>query len=151
MLPIEKIVLPTDFSDASYAALEPAVTLAKHFSAKILIVNVVSPIPVIPSANAAAAFHVPGLIKDMLEAAEKALQDVVRERMPSDVRVQHRVIQGRPAEEIINVADKEGADLIVISTHGESGLQRLISGSVTEKVVRLSECPVLTIRAHGDS
>jgi nucleotide-binding universal stress UspA family protein len=60
--------------------------------------------------------------------------------------VRTRVITGKPSYEIVNLADEESADMIVIATHGESGWQKFLFGSVTEKVIRMASCPVLTIR-----
>jgi nucleotide-binding universal stress UspA family protein len=147
MIPIKTLVCPTDFSEPSYAALKPAVELAEHFAAKIVFVHVVAPVPVIPGATAPPGFHLPAVMNEIQSSAEKALRDLISERVPPKVQSNYHVVQGRPAEEIVNLAARESADLIVISTHGESGWQRLISGSVTEKVIRLAACPVLTVHA----
>jgi nucleotide-binding universal stress UspA family protein len=66
--------------------------------------------------------------------------------MPENISVRTQVISGKPAYEIVNLADEENADIIVIATHGESGWQKFLFGSVTEKVIRMASCPVLTIQ-----
>ena len=79
--------------------------------------------------------------------AANSLDEIRKEKMPADVSFRTSVVQGRPADEIVKLAEPEKADLIVISSHGESGWHRFMFGSVAEKVVRSAECPVLTIRA----
>ena len=149
MIPIKKIVLPTDFSEPSYAAIEPALELAEHFSARIFVVHVVAPVPIIPGTTAPPAVDIPEMLNEIKRSSEKAIEELIKERL-TGVEAGYYVVQGKPAEEIISVAAKESADLIVISTHGESGLQRLVAGSVAEKVARLADCPVLTVRAHPE-
>ena len=141
MLPINKIVCPTDFSEPSYEGLNAAGELAEHFQAELLILNVVSPVPVM-----AGAAHLPTVMREMQVAAEKSIQDLKAEKIPKRVKTRSFVVQGRPADEIVKLADKESANMIVIATHGESGWKKFLFGSVTEKVVRTASCPVLTIR-----
>lgn len=150
MISIKKIIMPTDFSEPSLAAIKPALQLAQHFSAKIFVVHVVSPVPMIPGTTTPPAVSIPQLLKDMQSASENAIEKLVKERM-AEAKVGYFVLQGKPADEIVNVSDKENADLIVMSTHGESGLQWLVSGSVAAKVVRLADCPVLTVKTAQSS
>ena len=146
MLPINKIVCPTDFSEPSYEGLNAAGELAEHFQAELLILNVVSPVPVMAGAAAPTGFHLPTVMREMQVAAEKSIQDLKAEKIPKRVKTRSFVVQGRPADEIVKLADKESANMIVIATHGESGWKKFLFGSVTEKVVRTASCPVLTIR-----
>ncbi|MGD2038868.1 MAG: universal stress protein [Desulfobacterales bacterium] len=145
MLPIKKIVCPTDFSDPSYEGLRVAREFAAHFSAELILVNVIFPGPIVPGA-AVPGFHIPAALKAMQETAEKTLKDLTRQKMLADISVRTLVISGKPAYEIVNLADEENADIIVIATHGESGWQKFLFGSVTEKVVRMASCPVLTVQ-----
>ena len=145
MISIKKIIMPTDFSEPSLAAIKPALQLAQHFSAKIIVVHVVSPVPMIPGMTTPPAVSGLQLLKDMQAASENAIEKLVKERM-AGVKVGYFVLQGKPADEIVNVSGNESADLIIMSTHGESGLQRLVLGSVAGKVVRLADCPVLTVK-----
>jgi nucleotide-binding universal stress UspA family protein len=91
-------------------------------------------------------FHIPAALKAMQETAEKTMADLKQRKMLSDISVRTKVISGKPAYEIVNLADEEKADIIVITTHGESGWQKFLFGSVTEKVIRMATCPVLTIQ-----
>jgi nucleotide-binding universal stress UspA family protein len=145
MLPIKKIVCPTDFSDPSYEGLKVAREFAEHFSAELILVNVIFPGPIVPGV-AEPGFHIPAALEAMQETAKKNLQDLSRKKMPEKIPVRTLVISGKPAYEIVDLADKEKADIIVIATHGESGWQKFLFGSVTEKVIRMASCPVLTVQ-----
>jgi nucleotide-binding universal stress UspA family protein len=145
MLPIKKIACPTDFSDPSYEGLKAATELAEHFQAELILVNVISPVPLAAGA-VPAGVHLPTVMDEMQAAAEKSMTDLISEKVPKAVQTRSVVIQGKPADEIVKLADEKDADLIVIATHGESGWQRFLFGSVTEKVVRTTSCPVLTVR-----
>ena len=149
MLPIKKIVCPTDFSDPAHEGLKAATELAEHFQAELIVVNVVAPVPVVSGA-APIGFHLPTVMEEMQTAAEKSMTDLISKRVPKAVQTRSIVIQGKPADEIVKLADEKDADLIVIATHGESGWQRFLFGSVTEKVVRMTSCPVLTVHQPQD-
>lgn len=139
MLPIRKILHPTDFSDPSRAAFELACSLARDYSAELLVAHVVPPSQV----------FAPNGIAMPLPAEEpyEARVELARVR-PADNRVKadHRLLEGDPATEILKLAQDAGADLIVMGTHGTTGLSRLLMGSVAESVLRKAPCPVLTIR-----
>jgi universal stress protein A len=145
MLPVKRILCPTDFSDASFEGLKVANQLADHFSSELILVHVVSPIPVYAGANAPPVFHIPDLMKNMKDSAKNLLKEVLREKIPENIETRIQVRQGKPADQIADSANTLKADLIVMATRGESRWKRFISGSVTERVVRLSNCPVLTI------
>jgi nucleotide-binding universal stress UspA family protein len=145
MLPIKKIICPTDFSDPSYEGLKVAREFAEHFSAELILVHILFPGPIVPGV-AEPGFHIPAALKAMQETAEKTLEDLTRKKMFEDITVRTLVINGKPAYEIIKLAGEEDADIIVIATHGESGWQKFLFGSVTAKVIRMASCPVLTIR-----
>jgi nucleotide-binding universal stress UspA family protein len=147
MLPLKKIVCPTDFSEPAYEVFKIARELATQFSAEMLLVHVVSPLPMMHGGAAPTGFHIPTVLEELQESAKNSLEKIRLEKLPGDIRAQTFVIHGRPAHEIVQLAEKEKADIIVIATHGESGWQRFVFGSVAEKVVRSAECPVLTIRA----
>ena len=82
---------------------------------------------------------------------EKTLKDLTQKKMLKNIPVRTLVISGKPAYEIVNLAAEEKADIIVIATHGESGWQKFLFGSVTEKVIRMAACPVLTIQQPKDA
>jgi nucleotide-binding universal stress UspA family protein len=154
MLPIKKIVAPTDFSERSFTAIETAAEVAAHFSAEIVLVHVLYPVPpTVPAVPAAAAqmpIDIDAYRETMLLEAEKNIETLIKPRLPTGVRTTTLVRWGSPAETIIDLASKESADLIVICTRGATGLSRFVSGSVTERVVRLSDIPVLTVQARDD-
>jgi len=147
MLPLKRIIWPTDFSEPAYEGLKIAVELADRFSAEMLLVHVVAPLPAMQGGLEPTGFHIPTVLKEIEDSAKKSLEEIRQEKIPADIRVQTKVLLGRPANEIVRLAEDENADLIVIPTHGESGWQRFMFGSVAERVVRHAECPVLTIRA----
>jgi nucleotide-binding universal stress UspA family protein len=140
MLPIRKILHPTDFSDPSRAAFELACALARDYGAQLVVVHVVQPPPMY--APDGIPVSVPAEEPDATRA------DLLRVR-PADarVKVEHRLLDGEAAEEILKSARSEGVDLIVLGTHGTTGLARLLMGSVAESVLRKAPCPVLTVRA----
>ncbi len=152
MLPLRRILCPTDFSEPSYVALEAAVELAEHFAAELVLVHVVTAVPVVPTPHAGAAattFDVGEYQSSLRRAGEQGLRDLIRERVPEGVVVRPLLLQGEAAREIVDAAADEAADLVVIATHGRTGWRRLVFGSVAEKVVRLADTPVLTIRDPG--
>ena len=146
MLPIHKIVCPTDFSDPAYEGLKAAVELTEHFDAELILLNAVSPVPIVSGAAGPTGFHLPTIIKELQQAAENSMTDLIAEKIPKALKTRSYVVQGKPADEIVRLADAENADMIVIATHGESGWQKFLFGSVAEKVVRTAECPVLTVQ-----
>jgi nucleotide-binding universal stress UspA family protein len=145
VLPLKKIIWPTDFSDPSYKALKAADELAAHFSAELLIVHVLSPIPVLPSPEATPSFNVALYLQEMEAAAKKSLDELIQSQVTNQQAVRTMVVEGHPADQIVRIAADEGADMIVIATHGRTGLHHLVFGSVAERVVRFAHCPVLTV------
>ncbi len=144
MLPLKRILWPTDFSDASYQALPVAQEFASRFSAELWVAYVVKPMAVAPNYELP---PVPTYEEERLKSATEALERVVEERIGKELSIHTRVVKGAPALEIVRIVEVETIDMIVIATHGESGFQHLVFGSVTEKVIRLASCPVLVIRA----
>jgi len=134
-----KILFPTDFSHTGDAALEMASTLARERSAKLLIVHVEEP----PAAYGAGEMYY-GMPDPVTEDLRKMLEQVVPPA--PDVACERRLITGDPAMAIAKLAQEEGVELIVMGTHGRTGLMRLLMGSVAEAVVRRAPCPVLTLR-----
>ncbi|MGM0665010.1 MAG: universal stress protein [Thermodesulfobacteriota bacterium] len=147
MLPVKKILCPTDFSEPSFVGVKGANELAAHFSAELILVHVVTPVHVYPGPYPAAGFDLEGHLEEMIGASHKSLEEVVKNKTTPDLQVQTRVLQGSPADQIVEVAGSEEVDVIVTATHGWTGWRRYIFGSVAEKVVRLATCPVLTVPA----
>jgi nucleotide-binding universal stress UspA family protein len=147
-----KILAPTDFSDDSNLALKYAIELAQKFSAEVILVHVDQPLaPVMVSElNPGLDFGTMNRIAE--EQRMLALRELDRttERVrESGIKTRSLMRVGAPFLEIINMAQSEGADLIVMGTHGRTGLSHVLMGSVAERVVNKAPCPVLTIR-HPD-
>ena len=147
---LKKILCPVDFSEPSNAALISAVELAEHYSASIILVHAINEIDPTPSPSYTLTHHlmdqIPQIMGQMTENAHKAMQDLIKNHVDQRIPAEHRVVIGDPAESIVQLAENEEADLIVMATHGRSGLKGLFFGSVAEKVVRSAACPVLTMR-----
>jgi universal stress protein A len=148
MLPVQRILCPTDFSGPACTCVRTASELAEHFGADLLLVNVVPAIPTLPP-DPNYVFKIPEYEKYLHADAEQQLRKARAELVGKTVKVRTQVRHGSAAEEIVLIAKTEGVDLIVISTHGSTGLERWVFGSVAEKVVRLAECPVLTVRQNA--
>jgi len=134
------IVVATDFSNGSNRALEYAATSAKTTGAKLLIAHVRS----IPDLEDGEGMLHAGVERDNDDALQSRLQSLKPDI--EGVAYEHRLLRGDAAEQIIQLAKDENAALIVMGTHGRTGLMRLLMGSVAEEVVRQATCPVLTIK-----
>jgi nucleotide-binding universal stress UspA family protein len=138
MLSLKTVLFPTDFSAAADQALHVALTLARDHGAKVVLLSVPPPIPPVEG-------YVPDQDVEQLsrEAAERlqVLADGI-----SSVPVETRVMVGAPGAAIVAAAKEYQADLIVMGTHGRTGLTRLLLGSVAEHVLRHAACPVLTVK-----
>lgn len=132
------ILFPTDFSHTGDAALAMATSLAKEQGAKLLIVHVEEP----PAVYGGEMYY--GMAEPTREQLVKLLDEVV----PPDpnVPVERRIVSGDPARVLTKLAQDEHVDMIVLGTHGRTGLTRLLMGSVAEAVVRNAPCPVLTCK-----
>ena len=149
MFPFKKILCPTDFSDPSLCGLKMANEMAKQFDSEIILVNVHKPIPKLPKPRVEApdtTFDISTYEKQILEDAEANLSEIAKDIMGEGTVPRLIVRVGSPAEEILEVAEEENVDAIVIATHGRTGLAKIVFGSVAQRVVRRAQCPVLTIR-----
>ncbi len=149
MLPIERILAPTDFSDVSVETVNRASELAEHFGAELLVAHVIPPVPTLPS-DPHFNFEVPAYQDALRESAERRLNETVQALVDRGIRTRTTVTHGDPAREIVRIAHDAKADLIVIATHGLTGWQHIVFGSVAEKVVRTADRPVLTVRGRRD-
>lgn len=147
MFPIQKILVPTDFSEPSYRGVTAANELAGHFGAELILIHVVSSSQFVPPAGppVPTGYQLSTLLEELMEAAKHSMNRTIEEKVSKTVSSRSFVLSGTPAEEIVRVAAEEKVDAIVIATHGWTGWRRFIFGSVAEKVVRLAERPVLTI------
>jgi len=146
-----RILVPTDFSIQSESALAYARELAERFGASIHLLHVLED----PYATSAYATEVygylpPGLKETWQKNAEEKLDTLLPAADRIRLGVTSAVIFGRPAAAIVEYAEEEKADLIVMGTHGRGGVTHLLLGSVAERVVRAAPCPVLTVREAAD-
>ena len=134
-----KILFPSDFSHTGDAALEMATALARDAGATLVIVHV---------EEHPMAYGGPEVYYTAIADLHRMLEDI----KPADLQVpyQHRLITGKPASAIARLAEDENIDMIVMGTHGRSGLSRLLMGSVAEAVVRHAKCPVLTYKQPAE-
>ncbi len=145
MLPIKKLLCPTDFSDASLEALDVAMSFARHFGAELLVVHVVAPVPTVAAPTDPVAFDVGAYQQGLGDASERQLRELLEKRVPEGVTYRGVVVQGDAAHEVIRTAEEENVDLIVTATRGASTWRVFVFGSVAERIVRGAPCPVLTI------
>jgi universal stress protein A len=136
---LNKILYPCDFSTAGQAALETAAALARDHGAKLLVLHVQEP---------SVAFGGGELYVGIPEVDVDELRRMLLDVKPADPRVavEHRLLVGAPAATIVRTAEEEKVDMIVMSTHGRTGLLRVLMGSVAEEVVRKAKCPVVTVK-----
>lgn len=147
MIAIKKILVAVDLSPQSAGVAGYAVSLGKALGAEVLAVYIA------PSLGHYVGFHVPTssiehFVGEVVNGAEKSMEAFVQENFKG-VKAEGRVISGYAAEEIINQAKEYQADLIIMGTHGRVGLDRILFGSVAEKVVKSSTVPVLTVRPES--
>jgi nucleotide-binding universal stress UspA family protein len=146
-----KLVLaPIDFSDPSLDAVESAADVASRFGAGLLLVHVVPALPRLPPEI---SLFKEGEYEDRLhQEAAKRMGELAARCSQRGISVKSEVgVANDVGMEILRVGERSQADLIVIATHGVTGFNKLVFGSVTEKVVRLAHCPVLVLRASSES
>jgi len=139
---LKRVLVPVNFSDCSKKALAYAVPFAKQFGAEIVLTHVVQPfipVPEMPAVDATA------IAAQMRESGKNELEKL-RLSIIEDLKITTILRIGHPAHEIVKGAAEADADLILLSTHGCTGLGRMFFGSVAEHVTRYARCPVLTVR-----
>jgi nucleotide-binding universal stress UspA family protein len=144
MLAIKTIVCAVDFSEYSLPVAEHAHVLAKALGAEVVVAYIA------PALSQYVGFHVPpnsveNFVGEIVSGAEKTMETFLAENFP-EAKARGKVVSGNPAEEILSIAEKEEADLIIMGTHGRTGIDRFLFGSVAEKVVKSSHRAVLTVR-----
>ena len=145
----KKILFPTDFSVASDYAMSYAISMAKRYKAKFFLLHVVD------TTYDISGFYIPHisaekLMQEMEDAAEKKLNNI-SSAISRRIKAREIVVKsGIPHKEILKFAKDKGVDMIIMGTHGKAGLDHLLFGSTTERVLRQASCPVLTIRPPKD-
>ncbi len=145
MTEIKKILVPVDFSDYSKNALRYANNLALIFDSKIFLVYVIEPM-IYPADFSMGQIAIPQTDFDIQSRAEEELNKLANHEISPKTEVQIIIKSGKPFMEIISTASEYDIDLIIIATHGHTGVEHILFGSTAEKVVRKAPCPVLTLR-----
>lgn len=143
---LRKVLVPIDFSECSRKALQYAVPLAQQFNASLVLVYVLPVHYYVGSEFGPVDLPLPEteLLRNSEEQLARFAQREIGERVASECRV----LRGPPVHELVRAAREEEADLILLSTHGHTGLKHVLLGSVAENVVRFAPCPVLVVREH---
>ncbi|MAT57830.1 MAG: universal stress protein [Melioribacteraceae bacterium] len=142
---IKTILVPIDFSDYSKNALRYAIDFAHHFKAEIHLVYVIEP-AVYPADFSMGQIAYPSVDEDLSERAHNELTDLAKQMIGESLKWNIIIKMGKPFFEINSTASEVDADLVIIATHGHTGMEHLLFGSTAEKVVRKAPCPVLTLR-----
>jgi universal stress protein A len=148
MLKVKKILCPTDLSEPSLNALDYATEIASLFQAELKLLYVVPVLPPRPAApgDPLTSYEIPEYEPMLRKESEQRLEAIISQRVPKSVKVEPMIGNGKPAYEIVRIAEQEKADLIVISTQGHTGWHHFVVGSVAEKVIQMAPCPVLAVR-----
>jgi nucleotide-binding universal stress UspA family protein len=145
MIHIQRILCPTDFSDFSRRALDHAVAIARWYESTITLLHVCTIAPVAAYAPGSGVVPSAMLTPEEREALLASMKRFAEDEAGASVPVEFEIAEGHTATEIVATANAMPADLLVLGTHGRSGFERLVLGSVAEKVLRKAACPVLTV------
>jgi nucleotide-binding universal stress UspA family protein len=145
MVPLKRLLFPTDFSESAHHAFTYALSLARAYQAEVLILHVIE---LLPSGYASELFpSAMGQVVDEVRGYAVAELAKLRDEAQSQgIATRERVVEGKAAAEIVRVAEEEKADAVVIGTHGRGALSHALFGSTTDRVVRKATCPVLICR-----
>jgi nucleotide-binding universal stress UspA family protein len=146
MIQIKRLLSPIDFSDPSRNALRYAVAFAKQFGAELHLLYVVEP-AMYPADLSFGQVGMVDIDSVLEQSAGEEIAKWQKEHVPAEVVSSVSVVHGKPFAEIIAYATANNVDMIVIATHGHSGIDHMLFGSTAEKVIRKSPCPVLTVHA----
>ncbi len=142
LLSIRKIMVPTDFTVYSDHAIEYAIMVARKFEAKILLIHVIEPFAYSVTDTVQIIDHYTAL----KTVAKPILENLQKRLLKKGLKVDSILLDGNPYLEIVKKTREAGVDLIIMGTHGRTGIEHILMGSVAERVVRLAPCPVLTVR-----
>ncbi len=146
MIELQRILVPTDFSKFSQVAITYAAALTEKFGAELYLLHVVQDLTVFLPEAVETAPVVALPVDQFLAAARTAMERSARDNSLQNLPIHQEIRVGTPFYEIVRFAREVKSDLIVMGTHGHTGLVHVLLGSVTEKVVRKAPCPVLTVR-----
>lgn len=149
---IRSILLPTDFSECANYALSYAASLARQAHASIICVHVIEPVmPAVGYTGLTEPLPITDITDQLEESAERELPKLGECEECEGLDIEEVITHGDAAAEIVRVAKERGVDLIVISSHGRTGLGRILFGSTAESVVRYAHCPVLVVKPPAES
>jgi len=143
---IRTILMPTDFSEYAEHAFTWALEMAADWQARLVLFYAATPISPLAFPDSVYLPELRRLEADMLADAEKRMSEFVGKKESSAVVVETRVVVGEPIYEICQAVGREQADLIIMGSHGRTGLSHVLLGSVAERVIRHASCPVLVVR-----
>jgi nucleotide-binding universal stress UspA family protein len=144
---IRSILFPTDFSDCGNYALSYAASLARTFGASIICVHVIEPmVPTVGYSGMTEPLPIADISDQLEDSAERELPKLAECDACAGLKVEELIVHGEAASEIVRVAKDRQVDLIVVSSHGRTGLGRILFGSTAEAVVRHAPCPVLVVK-----
>jgi universal stress protein A len=146
MKPFKRILVATDLTPASQSAVSEAVALAKENGAELMIAHVCHT-PSISQASAIAPCVYDEWTRNLKEAAQEQLQPILEEARREGIHAGALIAFGEPFEAIVEAAQKNNADLVILGTHGRKGVSRFFLGSVASRVISTAPCPVMTVRA----
>jgi nucleotide-binding universal stress UspA family protein len=149
MIRLERILCPTDFSKFAFRAADYAVALGGHYDAEVHFLHVIPSALIHPEQYPYVAEAIP-LAPEFRQRALERLDAFVALSRAEGVRTRFSVVEGAPVSAILEAAEADRSSLLCLGTHGREGVERLILGSVAEKVLRKSRCPVLTVSEPGD-
>lgn len=144
---IRSILLPTDFSECGNYALAYATSLARTFGSSILCIHVIEPmVPTVGYSGMTEPLPIADISDQLENSAERELPKLAEREDCAGLEVEELIVHGEAASEIVRVATERKVDLIVVSSHGRTGLGRILFGSTAEAVVRHAPCPVLVVK-----
>ncbi len=144
---ISSILLPTDFSECGNYALRYATSLARTFGASIICVHVIEPmVPTAGYSGMTEPLPIADITEQLEDSAERELPRIAECEECAGLQVEEVIAHGEAASEIVRVAKARNVDLIVVSSHGRTGLGRILFGSTAEAIVRHASCPVLVVK-----
>ena len=147
---LRTILLPTDFSECAAHAVPVAAQFARGAGARLLCLHVVEPVvPAVGWTPVAEPLPLADISERLEDSATRELPKLAQAPECAGLDVEEVIAHGEPAAEIVRVARERGADLIVISSHGRTGLGRILFGSTAESVVRYAHCPVLVVKPQA--
>jgi len=144
---IRSILLPTDFSECGNYALSYATSLARTFGSSIICLHVIETmVPTVGYSGMTEPLPIADITEQLEDSAERELPRLAECRCFAGLNIEELIVHGEAASEIVRVAKERKVDLVVISSHGRTGLGRMLFGSTAEAVVRHASCPVLVVK-----